>query len=252
MRRRDADVVGEGPLPTTRHRGSATTRIRRSSHGCPGSTRATGRCSRRSRSGAPTGAAIARRWLPSRDALSMTSTSTADVTTMRIERPETSLQIVARVVVDDDHREVGLDHPYLLTCRAYRCRAGSAEGLPRTWRRTTSDSSRATGQRGCGDPSRRDPPLPDVRLVLHVHGSDLALIEAQYMVDWDEYYTDDRSPERKADRCLAQIAHLSRSGRGSWTSEAGTEHSRWSLPARYDSWLQELHHGPSERSWRRE
>ena len=74
-----------------------------------------------------------------------------------------------------------------------------------------------------------------------------ALIEAQYIVDWDEYYTDDRSPERKADRCLAQIAHFVPSG--SRIMDVGGGNGAFSMVAagRYDSWLQELHHGPSER-----
>ena len=137
----------------------------------------------------------------------------ADVTTMRIERPETSLQIVARVVVDDDHREVGLDHPYTpampslsVPCRL--CGGPSAHVA-------TYDIRLLKGYWAKVDDG--DPPVEIRRC--RTYGSYFtstvpapALIEAQYMVDWDEYYTDDRSPERKADRCLAQIARFVPSG----------------------------------------
>jgi SAM-dependent methyltransferase len=74
-----------------------------------------------------------------------------------------------------------------------------------------------------------------------------ALLEAQYLVDWDEYYTDDRSPERKADRCLAQITRFVPPG--SRIMDVGGGNGAFSMAAavRYDSWLQELHPGPSER-----
>ncbi len=75
-----------------------------------------------------------------------------------------------------------------------------------------------------------------------------ALIEGQYMNDWDAYYADDdRSPDRKAERCLSQIARFV--PRGSRIMDVGGGNGAFSLAAAadHDSWLQELHLAPSER-----
>ena len=131
--------------------------------------------------------------------------------------------------------------PTLLPCRAYRCPAASAEGLPRTWQRMTSNSSRAIGRRWtsrhpassrsavAGGTARTSPPR-----FLPPRSS-----RAQYKVDWDEYYADDRSRRAeggsmpRADR-LGSCPRGSRShGRRGW--------ERCVLDGRgrvdYDSWL---------------
>ena len=75
-----------------------------------------------------------------------------------------------------------------------------------------------------------------------------ALIEGQYMVDWDDYYADaEFSPEGKADRCLSQIARFVQPG--SRVMDVGGGNGAFSLAAAadYDSWLQELNPSRSER-----
>jgi SAM-dependent methyltransferase len=75
-----------------------------------------------------------------------------------------------------------------------------------------------------------------------------ALIEGQYMIDWEAYYAvEEFSPEGKADRCLSQIARFVPPG--SRVMDVGGGNGAFSLAAAadYDSWLQELNPGRSER-----